>query len=664
MVKQDMVMEQYDTLPKLLMRNAQKWPGQPAIREKDFGIWQTYTWADYLKNVSEFALGLRALGFQRDDRLGIIGDNRPQLYWAMAAAQSLGGMAVPLYQDSIAQEIEYVLDHAEVKIVVAEDQEQVDKILALKDQLPRIEKIIYDDPRGLTNYNSSFLLSFIQVQEMGREVEKKEPGLVARLVTQGKGEDLAIISYTSGTTSRPKGVMLTHSNLISAANLFMQVQPIDEKDELMAYLPMAWIGDHLLSHVFGSVSGAAANCPEEPQTVQRDIKEIGPTFLFAPPRIWENLISQTQVKLEDADWLKRRIANYFLSLGMRVAEKEMKQASVPWLDRVLHLIGEPLVYGPLRDHLGMRRIRFALTAGAAVAPEILLFFRGLGVNLKQLWAMTETSALGTMHRDGDVRAETVGPPVPGVEVKISEAGELLVRGPNVSAGYLKNTEATQETWRDGWLHTGDAAILEPDGHIVIVDRVKDVSKLVDGTVFAPQYIENKLKFSPYIKEAVALGDNEAFVAVMINIDMEVVSNWAEKRGIPFGGYIDLSQKPEVYDLMQREVTKVNATLSPQLQVRRFLTLHKELDPDDAEVTRTRKIRRGFIAQKYANIREALYGGSSEVVVKARITYEDGRTSEVERVLRIADVDGPVPLAGSGQALNVAESVETTAKASN
>jgi long-chain acyl-CoA synthetase len=583
-------------------------------------------------------LGLRELGFQQGDKLGIIGDNRPQLYWSMAAAQSLRGMPVPLYQDSGVQEVEYVLNHAEVKIVVAEDQEQVDKLLVLKDQLLHVEKIIYDDARGLRNYNSSFLLSFADVQHIGREVKQKEPDLFETLVALGNAEDLAIIPYTSGTTANPKGVMLTHANLISAARLFMQVQPIDNRDELMAYLPMAWIGDHLLSHVFSSVSGATANCPEGPRTVQRDIMEIGPTFLFAPPRIWENLISQTQVKIEDADWVKRSLANYFLSLGMRVAEKQMQGKSIPWRERVLYQIGEPLVYGPLRDHLGLRRNRFALTAGAAVAPEILLFFRGLGVNFKQLWAMTETSALGTLHRDGDVRAETVGPPVPGVEVKLSEEGELLVRGPNVSQGYLKNPEATRETWQDGWLCTGDAAVLEPDGHIVIVDRIQDVSKLMDGTVFAPQYIENKLKFSPYIKEAVALGDGESFVSVMINIDLEVVSSWAEKQRIPFGGYVDLSQKPEVYDLVHREVKKMNATLPSALRVRRFLMLHKELDPDDAEITRTRKIRRGFITEKYAGIQEALYGDSSEVVVNARLTYEDGRIAEVERALRIEDVE--------------------------
>ena len=636
-----MAMEHYDTLSKLLVRNAQKWPKKAAIREKDYGIWQTYTWSDYLRNVREFALGLKALGFQQNDKLGIIGDNRPQLYWATAAAQSVRGIPVPLYQDSIAQEVEYVLNHAEVEIIVAEDQEQVDKMLDLKDQLPHIKKIIYDDPRGLRGYDSPLLLSFTQVQEMGRELEKKEPELFETLVTQGKGDDLALIPYTSGTTSRPKGVMLTHSNLISAANCFMEIQPINEQDELMAYLPMAWIGDHLLSYVFSFTSGATANCPEGPRTVQRDIREIGPTSLFAPPRIWENLVSQTQVKVEDADWVKRKLANYFIALGMQIAEKKMQNRSVPWYEQALHQLGEPIVYGPLRDHLGLRHIQFALTAGAAIAPEVLLFFQGLGVNLKQLWAMTETSALGTMHRDGDVNPETVGLPVPGVEIRVSADGELLVSGPNVSTGYFKNPEATRETWGDGWLHTGDAAIIQPDGHVVIVDRIKDVSKLLDGTVFAPQYIENKLKFSPYIKEAVALGDDESFVSTMLNIDMDIVSNWAEKQRIPFGGYIDLAQKPEVYDLIRREVKRVNANLSPELSVRRFLVLHKELDPDDEEITRTRKVRRGFVAQKYANIKEALYGDLSEVVVKASVTYEDGRTTEIERTLRIEDVEKPV-----------------------
>ncbi len=631
-------MEQHDTLPKFLVRNAQIWPNRPAIREKDFGIWQTYTWSDYYRQVKEFALGLRELGFERGDTLGIIGDNRPQLYWAMAAAQCLGGLPVPLYQDSIAKEVQHILNHAEVKIVMAEDQEQVDKISDLKEDIPKVEKIIYDDPRGLRSYDTSALLSFIRVQEMGREVAQKEPDLFENIVAEGKGEELAIIPYTSGTTALPKGVMLTHSNLVSAAELFMQVQPIYEKDEFMAYLPMAWIGDHLLTHVFNLVSGATTNCPESPRTVQRDIKEIGPTSLFAPPRIWENLVSQTQVKVEDSDWIKRKLGNYFISLGMRVAEQQMKKEPVAMLDRLLYPIGEPLVYGPLRDHLGLRRIRFALTAGAAVAPEILLFFRGLGVNMKQLWAMTETSALGTLHRDGDVNPESVGPPVTGFEVKISEDGELLVKGPNITPGYFKNPEATAETFHEGWLRTGDAAIVDPDGHVVIVDRVKDVSKLIDGTIFAPQYVENKLKFSPYIKEAVSLGDDEHFVTAMLNIDLDVVSNWAEKQRIPYGGYMDLAQKPEVYNLMHQEIKRINAKLAPELRVKRFLVLHKELDPDDEEITRTRKVRRGFIAKKYAEIKEALYGDKPDVTVKALVTYEDGRTSKVERVLRIENVE--------------------------
>jgi len=633
-----MAAEAHDTIPKLLLRNARKWPQKAAIREKDYGIWQTYTWSDYLKNVREFALGLRTLGFQPGDTLGVIGDNRPQLYWAMAAAQSLRGIPVPLYQDSIADEIEYVLNHAETKFVVAEDQEQVDKILEIRDRLPKLEKIIYDDPRGMRNYNLPFLYSFVKVQEMGREVAQEDPELFERLVAEGKKDDLAIIPYTSGTTAKPKGVMLTHTNLISAAELFMQVQPLYETDELMAYLPMAWIGDHLLSYVFSFVSGAACNCPEEPETVQRDIREIGPTFLFAPPRIWENLVSQTQIKIEDADRVKRAVARYFVSLGMQVTEKRLRGEAVPLHHRLLYLIGEFLVYGPLRDHLGLSRTRFCLTAGAAIGPEVLLFFRTLGVNLKQLWAMTETSALGTLHRDGDVRPETVGPPVPGVEVKISEEGELLVRGPNITRGYYKNPEATREMWRDGWLRTGDAAVLEPDGHVVIIDRIKDVSRLQSGAVFAPQYIENKLKFSPYIKEAVVIGDGKPFVSAMINIDLEVVSNWAEKRGIPFAGYVDLSQKPEVRDLVYREVKKVNASLSSELRIRRFLVLHKELDPDDAEITRTRKLRRRFIAQKYRDLIDALYCDVSEVTVKALITYEDGRTAEVERTLHIMAVE--------------------------
>ncbi|MBI4587804.1 MAG: AMP-binding protein [Candidatus Rokubacteria bacterium] len=628
-----------DTLPKLLLQRAQHRGGRdPAIREKEFGIWQSYSWAEYLANVRAFALGLARLGVQRGDKLAIIGDNRPQLYWALVAAEAVGGIPVPVYQDAIAPEIQYVIDHSDSKVVVAEDQEQVDKILELKDKLPGVEHVIFDDPKGMRHYAFPFLRSFAQVQELGREMDNARPAYFSEEVAKGAGEDVAIINYTSGTTGFPKGVILTHRNLIATAENLLKVDRVGKADQLMAYLPMAWIGDTFFSVVVSFVTGACVNCPEDTTTVRHDFREIGPTVTFAPPRIWENLLSQAQVKIEDADWLKRRLAHGLLPVAMRVATLGMEGKPVPWSLRLLMGLGKWLVFAPLRDQLGLRRLRWATTGGAPMGPEVLQFFRGIGVNLKQIYGLTESSAPATLQRDGAVKADSAGPPIPGVEVSISPGGEVLLRAPGLFTGYYKDPEATARTLREGWLATGDAGFLDPDGHLVIIDRAKDVSHLLDGSVFAPQYIENKLKFSPYVKEAVAAGHERPYVAAMINIDTEVVGNWAERRGIPYSGYADLSQNPQVYELIHREVQRVNRTLTPALRIRRFVLLHKELDPDDAEITRTRKLRRRFVNEKYGTIIDALYDhGAREVQVKAVVTYEDGRTSETERSLNLLDV---------------------------
>lgn len=643
-----------DTVPKLLIRNAQKYAHRrTAIAEKDYGIWQSYSWADYLKQVKEFALGLASLGFQRGDKLAIIGDNRPQLYWALVAAQALGGIPVPLYQDSIAEEIRYVIDHSDSTVVVAEDQEQVDKILEIKERLPKVKWVVYDDPRGLRNYTLPFILSFTRVQEMGRELEERDPGFFEREVAREKGDEVAIIPYTSGTTALPKGVILTHQNLIVSGLNFLKTNPWYDTDRIMAYLPMAWIGDTFFSVILPFLSATKVYIPEETTTVQKDLREISPTLTFAPPRIWENMVTQVQVKLEDSDWLKRKLANFFIPLGMKVAEKELKREQLPWYLKVSYQIGDWLVYGMLRDHLGLRHMRWALTGGAALGPEVFLFFRGLGVNLKQGYGLTEGSAVTAVHEDGAVKLDSVGPAIPGLDLKITDQGEVLMKGPAIFLGYYKNPEATAESLRDGWLATGDAGFFDPDGQLVIIDRAKDVSRLSDGSVFAPQYLENKLKFSPYIREAVAIGEQRPFVTAMINIDMGSVGNWAERRAIPYAGYPDLSQKPEVYDLIHNEIVKVNHTLPPELRLKRYVVLHKELDPDDAEITRTRKLRRRFITQKYANIIEALYGEGQQVEVKALITYEDGRTTEVERLLHIREV-GETPDTGSPSQIAVTE----------
>jgi long-chain acyl-CoA synthetase len=628
-----------DTLPKLLIANAQRYGRRKAaMREKEYGIWQAYSWAQYLEQARDFALGLAQLGFQRDDKLAIIGDNRPQLYWALVAAEALGGMPVPIYQDAIATEIRYVIDHSDAKVVLAEDQEQVDKVLEMRDKLPKVQCVIYDDPKGMRHYSFPFLLSFAQVQEQGRAFGRAHPGYFEAAVHKGRGEDLAIINYTSGTTGLPKGVMLTHRNLITTAESYLQVDPLSERDEIMAYLPMAWIGDTFFSVVLSFLTGAATNCPEDTTTVRQDFREIGPTMTFAPPRIWENLLSQVQLRITDAGWLQRMLCQIFLPLGMRAAARRLEGKALPpgwWL---LTQLGEWLVYAPLRDQLGLRRIRAATTGGAAIGPEIIQFFRAIGTNLKQLYGMTECAAPATVQRDGAVKLDSAGPCIPGVEIKISEGGEVLLRCPGLFAGYYKDPEATNNALNNGWLVTGDAGFLDPDGHLVIIDRAKDVSHLLDGSVFAPQYIENRLKFSPYIKEAVAAGHERPYVVAMINIDLEVMGNWAEKRGIPYSGYADLAQKPEVYELILQEIQRVNADLNEPLRIQKFVLLHKELDPDDAEITRTRKLRRRFVYDKYQHIIDAMYAeGVPEVKVRATVTYEDGRTSEIERSLKISAV---------------------------
>jgi long-chain acyl-CoA synthetase len=628
-----------DTLPKLLLANAQRYGRRKvAIREKEYGIWQAYSWSQYLEQVRDFALGLAALGFQRGDKLATIGDNRPQLYWALVAAQALGGVPVPIYQDAIAAELRYVVDHSDAKILVAEDQEQVDKVLEMKTNLPKVQAVIYDDPKGMRHYAYPFLLSFTAVQERGRAFGEEQTGYFDEVVAKGSAEDLAIINYTSGTTGAPKGVMLTHRNLIATAESYLQVDPLGERDEILAYLPMAWIGDTFFSVVLAFLSGAAVNCPEDTTTVRQDFREIGPTMTFAPPRIWENLLSQAQVKIGDAGWLQRALCQRFLPLGMQVAAWRMHGQPVPLSWRLLAWLGEWLVYAPLRDQLGLRKLRAATTGGAAIGPEVIQFFRAIGVNLKQLYGMTECSAPATVQRDGAVKVDSAGAPIPGVEVNISDSGEVLLRGPGLFVGYYKDPEATAKTLEGGWLATGDAGFLDQDGHLVIIDRAKDVSHLLDGSVFAPQYIENRLKFSPYIKEAVGVGHERSCVVAMINIDLDVVGNWAEKRGIPYSGYADLAQKPEVYELVLKEVQRVNAALTAALRIKKFVLLHKELDPDDAEITRTRKLRRRFVYDKYGDIIEALYAeGILEVKVRAMVTYEDGRTSEIERALRICRV---------------------------
>jgi long-chain acyl-CoA synthetase len=627
------------TLPRMLRRNAQAMAKRPALREKNLGIWQTYSWARYYQEVRDFALGLAAHGFRRGDKLAVIGDNRPRLYWAQLAAQSLGGVAVPVYQDSIAAELVYVLNHAEISVIVAEDQEQVDKILSLNDKLPRLELIIYDDPRGLRHYEAPSLKSFEDVQVAGREFGAADPDYIDTEIDKGAPDDLALLNYTSGTTGHPKGVMLSHANLLTSAAAYAAAEDIRPGDELLCYLPMAWIGDSLFSIVLNLLVGFTCNCPERPETVQRDLRELGPTIGFAPPRIWESMLSSVRVRTADSTLLKRSVFDFFQRLAERAEQVKGEGARVPVLTRLGLALGEVLVYGPLRDQLGLGRARWFYTGGAPLGSDTYRFFRSIGINVKQVWGATELSGLATLQPDGEANPDTVGRVLQGIELCVAENGEVLVRSPALFKGYYKQPEATRDTFSDdGWYRTGDSGFFDQRGHLVIIDRAKDVGKLSDGTPFAPQFIENKLKFSPFIGEAVAFGDGRPFVAAMIAIDLTTSGNWAERRNLAYTSFQDLSAKPELRELIREEIKKCNASLPAASRIGRFLLLNKEFDPDDNEITRTRKIRRRFVAEKYAAVVEAFYSGAREVELATEITYEDGRKATLNSTITIDDVE--------------------------
>ncbi len=627
------------TLPRLLRRNVATMAGRPAIREKSRGIWQTYTWAEYRREVHDFALGLAAHGFRRDDKLAVIGDNRPRLYWAQLAAQCLGGIAVPMYQDAIATEMAYVLNHAEIRVVVAEDQEQVDKILSLKARLPHLDLVVYDDPRGMRHYPTLALEPFEGVQAAGREFGLSHPGYVEGEVDKGAPEDVALLTYTSGTTGHPKGVMLSHANLLAAAEGFVAAEDIRPTDNILSYLPMAWIGESLFSLVLTLLVGFTCNCPERPDTVQRDLRELGPTVALAPPRIWENMLTQLRVRAGDASRMKRRSFELFRGLAERVEIARGAGQKVSLLQRLGLAMGEFLVYGPVRDQLGLRRARWAYTGGAPLGPDAYRLFRSFGINLKQVWGSTELAGLASLQRDGEADPDTVGPAIPGAEIRIAESGEVLVRSAAVFSGYFKQPDATRDAVdTEGWFRTGDCGFIDARGHLVVVDRARDVGKLADGTPFAPQFIENKLKFSPYIAEAVAYGDCRPFVAAMIAIDLGTVGNWAERHNLAYTSFQDLSAKSEVRALVGAEIARCNASLPLAARIRRFLLLNKELDADDNEITRTRKVRRRFIAEKYAAVVDAFYSGAGEVELSTEITYEDGRKTALCSNIAIDDID--------------------------
>jgi len=639
-----------DTFPRLLMEHARVRPQHPALREKNLGIWQTWTWGEAAQVVRKLAAGLHAQGFRRGRHLAIVGENRPRLYFAMMAVQSLGGVPVPLYQDAIAAEMIYVFENAEIEYAIVEDQEQLDKMLEVRAAHPALAHIYYEDPRGLRNYDQPGLMSYDELLRVGEQALVATPTLVDDEIAKGRADDTAALFYTSGTTGKPKGVVQTYHALIDRSRVCSRMEHLTPDEDVLAYLPMAWIGQNIFSYAQALVTGYTVNCPESPATVTNDMREIGPTYYFAPPRVFENLLTQVMIRMDDASLIKRAMFRYFMDVARRVGGRILDGAQVALADRIRYGLGNALVYGPLRNMLGMSRVKVAYTAGEAIGPDLFTFYRSLGINLKQLYGSTETSVFVCVQPNGQVRADTVGPPVAGVEVRIKDSGEILLRTPGLLKEYYKNPQATAAVKDDdGWYHTGDAGFLDSDGHLRIIDRANDVGKLADGTLFAPKYIENKLKFFPYIKEAVAFGDGKSQATAFINIDFDAVGNWAERRGLPYAGYIDLANKPEVDALIAECVEKVNADLANDAklansQIHRFLILHKELDPDDDELTRTRKVRRRFVGDKYGTLVDALYSDKTEQYIETLVKFEDGRTGTISATLKIRPVKVFEPVA--------------------
>ena len=645
-----------DTFPKLLMRNARLYGARPSMRHKDLGVWQTWTWSEVLEIVRAYAVGLHRLGVRRGETLAIVGSNRPKLYWSVMAAQTLGAIPVPVYADAVANELSFVLAHADVRFAAVEDQEQIDKIQSVKEKLPKLEWMVYDESRGLRDYDHSHLRSMEDVIAEGRKALAANPALGAWLdaeIAATKGSDPSIILYTSGTTGTSKGVVLTGERSIHAASDTVAFDKLTEKDVALAYLPLAWVGDHYLNYAQGLVSGFCMACPESADTVMSDLREIGPSFYFAPPRTLEVLLTRVMIRMEDAGVLKRKMFHYFLGVARRYGERILNGQAVGFVGRLLYGIGNILVYGPLKNTLGFSRVRVAYTAGEAIGPDLFAFYRSIGLNLKQLYGQTEAFLYITAQPDGAIYSDTVGPACPHVDIRIADNGEVLFKSPGMFFGYFKDDAKTAEAMTpDGYVMTGDAGYFdEKTGHLKIIDRAKDVGKLTDGTLFPPKYIENKLKFYPNIREVVAYGDKHDFVTVMINIDLTAVGSWAERNNVVYASYQELAGHPLVYDMIEKHVAEVNRSLAADkmmagIQIKRFLILHKELDADDGELTRTQKVRRGFIAERYATLITALYDGSSEADISTEVTFEDGRKGVISARVKIRDMQtAPAPAMG-------------------
>jgi long-chain acyl-CoA synthetase len=627
------------TLPALLKRNAQTFGDQrTAIREKQFGIWQSMTWRGYYDNVRDFALGLRALGVKRGDKLCYMGDNRPEGLYSELAIQCLGGAVVGVYPDSHLEQVEYIVNHSDSTFVVAGDQEQADKILEIKDRCPKVIRVIVDDPKGMRHYDDSILTYFKEVQNLGRAAWEKEPELFDRLINQVSPDDVGMINYTSGTTGLPKGSMITQKNMVSVAKAQDLVDAASETFEYVSFLPLPWIGEQEFGVYWPLYKGFTVNFPEKVETVQENIREIGPHIMLAPPRIWEKICSDIQVKIQDAVWIKRKAYKTFLSVGYRMTDFRLRHGNPPRTWKLLNGLAHICLFRSLKNYFGLARLRHVYTGGAPLGPEIFNMFQALGVNIKQAYGTTEQTAASVIHRTDDIRLDTVGKPLPGIEFRVSDTGELLSRGDTIFKGYYKDAEATAKALQDGWFHSGDAGLVEPDGHIVIIDRMSDVMKLGDGSKFSPQLIENKLKFSPFIMDAVVVGQDRPFITAMISIDMANVGKWAESSQIAYTTFTDLSQKEAVYDLIAEEVGRTNVSLPKVAKVKRFVLFYKELDADDDELTRTRKVRRKFVAERYKDLIEALYGDQEELDVQADIRYRDGKGFRMKTKVRVRELE--------------------------